>query len=104
MKWGASTSEAFYLSSILNAAAFFGCYAWGIAADLWLGHFNALTLAAFCSSVTTFGWIGARTYAGIVVWTIAYGFMSGGVQALFSPCVSHLAPSPSLIATWTGEH
>lgn len=104
MKWRVPTKEAFYLPSILNAAALCGCYAWGIVADLWLGPFNTLTLAAFCSSITSFGWIGARTFPGIVVWTTAYGFMAGGVQALFSPCVSHLAPSPSLIATWNGEH
>ncbi|KAE8419839.1 major facilitator superfamily domain-containing protein [Aspergillus pseudocaelatus] len=102
MKWGASTGEALYLSSILNAAAFFGCYAWGIAADAWMGHFDTLTLAAFCAAITTFGWIGVRTYTGTVAWSVAYGFMSGGVQALFSPCLSYLAPSPALIATWNG--
>ncbi|KAB8067097.1 hypothetical protein BDV29DRAFT_196701 [Aspergillus leporis] len=77
MKWGASTSAALYLSSTLNAAAFFGCYAWGIAADAWMGPFNSLALAAFVAAITTFGWIGARTYAGTVVWSVAYGFMSG---------------------------
>ena len=103
MKWGASTREALYLSSILNAAAFFGCYTWGLAADAWMGPFDTLTLAAFCAAITTFGWIGVRTYTGTVAWSVAYGFMSGGVQALFSPCLSHLAPSPALIATWNGE-
>lgn len=93
---------AFYLSSILNAGAFLGCYIFGFAADRGLGAFNALTAVAFGCAATAFGWIGARSNAGIIVWTIIYGFLSGAVQALFSPCISHLAPEPELIGTWNG--
>lgn len=103
MQWGVSLNMAFYLSSILNAGAFFGCYIFGVAADRGLGTFNAFTAVAFGCAVTAFGWIGARNNTGIIVWTIIYGFLSGAVQALFSPCISHLAPEPRLIGTWNGK-
>lgn len=103
MQWGVSLNMSFYLSSILNAGACFGCYAVGVAADRGLGSFNAITIVAFGCAVTAFGWIGARNNAGIIVWTIIYGFLSGAVQALFSPCISHLAPEPRLIGTWNGK-
>ncbi|CEJ59124.1 hypothetical protein PMG11_07759 [Penicillium brasilianum] len=102
LQGGASLNMAFYLSSILNAGAFFGCYVFGIGADRGLGAFNALTVVAFGCAVTAFGWIGRQNNAGLIVWTVIYGFLSGAVQALFSPCISHLAPEPGLIGTWNG--
>lgn len=103
MQWGASPSAAFYLASILNGAAFFGCYILGIIADSGLGFFNTMTFIAFACAATAFGWIGARDNAGIIVWTVIYGFLSGAAQTLFSPCLSQLAPTPALIGTWNGE-
>ncbi|KAB8218871.1 major facilitator superfamily domain-containing protein [Aspergillus novoparasiticus] len=102
MQWGASLSMAFYMSSILNTGAFFGCYILGVASDHGLGPFNTLTAVAFGCAVTAFGWIGAKNTAGMIVWSIIYGFLSGALQAGFSPCVSHLAPGPGLIGTWNG--
>ncbi|KAF3401631.1 Riboflavin transporter MCH5 [Penicillium rolfsii] len=102
LQGGASFNVAFYLSSILNAGAFFGCYFFGLGADRGLGSFNTLTVVAFSCAVTAFGWIGAHNGAGLVVWTVIYGFLSGAVQALFSPCMSLLAPEPGLIGTWNG--
>lgn len=104
MNWGASASYGFYLSSILNGGAFFGCYICGVISDSGLGRFNSLTFVAFCCAVTAFGWIGARTTAGITGWAVIYGFFSGALQALFSPCISELAPEPDEIGTWNGEY
>lgn len=103
MQWGVSLNMAFYMSSILNTGAFFGCYALGIASDHGLGRFNALILVVFGCAVAAFGWIGARDNAGIIVWSVIYGFLSGAFQTLFSPCISHLAPEPALIGTWNGK-
>jgi MFS family permease len=103
MQWGASLSMAFYVSSILNTGAFFGCYFFGIASDYGIGTFNALTTAALGCAVTALGWIGARTNAAIIMWSIFYGVFSGALQALFSPCISQLAPEPALIGTWNGK-
>jgi hypothetical protein len=103
MQWGASAGAAFYYASILNGGAFFGCYVFGIIADSGMGFFNSLTIVGFACAATAFGWIGARNNAGIIVWSAVYGFLSGAAQALFSPCVSQLVPTPALIGTWNGE-
>jgi MFS family permease len=103
LQWGVSLNMAFYLSSILNTGTFFGCYTFGVAADRGLGYFNALTAVAFGCAITAFGWIGTRNNAGIIVWSIIYGLLSGALQALFSPCISYLAPEPGLIGTWNGR-
>lgn len=94
---------AFYLPVVLNAGAFFGCQVLGNVSDRILGVFNTLTLTACCTAGVAFAWIGVQNNAGIVAWTAAYGFLSGGIQALFSPCVAWLAPDPELIATWNGK-
>ena len=103
MQWGASARASFYYPAILNAAAFFGCNVFGPISDR-IGFFNSLIAVAFGCAVTAFGWIGARNNAGIIVWSIVYGFLSGAMQALFSPCLSQLAPTPALIGTWNGKY
>ena len=103
MQYGASASLAFYDVSILNAGAFFGCYALGIVADYGLGFFNSLTVAVFACAVAGFGWIGARSVGGTIVWAVVYGLLSGAVQAIYSPCLSLLAPTPEVIGIWNGE-
>ncbi|KAL6253036.1 hypothetical protein RBB50_000756 [Rhinocladiella similis] len=101
-QYGLSARMAFYLASILNAGAFFGCYALGIVADAGFGFFDSLIVTSFASAIVAFAWIAARTPAGIIVWTAAYGLLSGALQAIFSPCISLLAPSPEVIGTWNG--
>lgn len=103
MQWGASATSAFYYASILNAGGFFGCYALGIIADAGWGFFDCLTVTAFASSIVGFAWMVARTPAGIIVWTVVYGVLSGALQAIFSPCISLLAPTPEVIGTWNGK-
>jgi len=93
----------FYLASILNAGAFFGCYELGIVADAGLWFFDSLIITSFDATIVAFAWTAARTPAGIVVWTAAYGLLSGAIQAIFSPCISLLAPSPEVIGTLNGE-
>ena len=101
--YGLSARMSFYLASILNAGAFFGCYALGIVADAGLGFFDSLIITSFASAIVAFAWIAARTPAGIIVWTATYGLLSGALQAIFSPCISLLAPTPEVIGTWNGK-
>ena len=102
MQYGIDTKLAFYYSAILNAAAFFGCHIAGYVADSYVGAFNMLTGLALASGITAFGWIGARTNAGMINWIIVYGLLTGGLQAIFTPCVAALAPNPQNISTWNG--
>lgn len=104
MQNGVDAKLAFYYSAILNAAAFFGCYAIGYLADSRVGPFNSVVLLAIASGAVAFGWMGAHSNAGMIVWTIVYGFLTGGFQTVFTPCIAHLAPAPELISTWDGMY
>ncbi|KAK4541431.1 hypothetical protein LTR36_008032 [Oleoguttula mirabilis] len=73
---GMTPSFAFYLVSIVNAASLFGRVLPGIVADRW-GRFNMLVASAFTAGIIVFCWTAATSVAGLVVWTLAYGFASG---------------------------
>lgn len=94
---------AFYDAAILNAGAFFGCYALGIIADIGLGFFNALSSTTLICGIVGFAWIAAKSTPGFIVWAIVYGLLSGALQAIFSPCISLLAPTPETIGSWNGK-
>ncbi|KAF6793758.1 MFS monocarboxylate [Colletotrichum musicola] len=89
---GLSPSAAFYLLSGLNAASFLGRMLPGVLADRY-GHFNLCAAATLCAGVVGFCWTGATSLAGLVVWSLAYGFCSGGVMSLQSACVGKVAPA-----------
>lgn len=103
MQCGASASLSFYTAAILNGGAFLGCYALGIIADSGLGFYNSLTVTTFACAVVAFAWIGAQHIGGVIVWAVAYGILSGALQAIFSPCLSLLAPTPEVIGSWNGK-
>ena len=94
---------SFYLSSILNAAACFGCFVLGPLADRVAGFFNTITAVASICAIAGFAWMAAHDVPSVIVWIIAYGFFTGGIQALFSPCIALLAPKPEVIGTWNGQ-
>jgi predicted MFS family arabinose efflux permease len=73
---GVSSSVSFYLISILNAASLFGRVLPGIWADRW-GHFNFMIFALGASAIVGFCWTAATNMAGLVVWSVVYGFTSG---------------------------
>jgi len=77
-----SSSLAFYLVSIINGASLFGRVLPGIVGDH-LGRFNMLAFSMFVASIVAFCWTTATSVAGLIVWTIAFGFASG-VSALLS--------------------
>ncbi|PLN77658.1 major facilitator superfamily domain-containing protein [Aspergillus taichungensis] len=87
---GHSTSFAFYLVSIINAASLVGRILPGVLADRY-GHFNLCGSAALLSGVTAFCWTAATSAGGLVVWCLAYGFTSGAIMSLQSACAAHLA-------------
>lgn len=87
---GLSTDFSFYLTSITLAASFFGRVAPGFYADKY-GPFNVLLISAVFSAVIAFCWTAATTTAGIVLWSLAYGFSSGSFLSLQSTCASRLS-------------
>lgn len=103
MQRGLSASLAFCEAAIFNGAAFFGCYAVSLTADSGFGSFNSLIVVTFTCGIVAFGWVGAHGIAGITIWSMLYGFLYGSIRAIFSPCISMLAPKPELIGSWNGE-
>ncbi|KAJ0295535.1 hypothetical protein COL516b_012498 [Colletotrichum fioriniae] len=79
---GLSTSTAFYLLSGLNGASFLGRVIPGFLADRY-GHFNLCVLATFAAGIVGFSWTAATSLPGLVVWSLAYGFSSGGLAVGF---------------------
>jgi MFS family permease len=73
---GASAQTSFYMISIMNAATLFGRVIPGIVADR-MGHYNVMVLSLLVSGLISFCWTAVHSLAGLVIWSIAYGFSSG---------------------------
>ncbi len=71
-----SRSLAFYLVAAINAASTFGRVLPGFLADRY-GRFNLLILSAFTGGIVAFCWTSATSQAGLIIWSLAYGFSSG---------------------------
>ncbi|KAK3356423.1 putative MFS monocarboxylate transporter [Lasiosphaeria hispida] len=87
---GASTDMSFYLVSIVSGASLLGRVIPGHLADRY-GHFNLCLLALVASAVTAFCWTSTTSLAGLIVWSLAYGFSSGAILALQAACVGKIA-------------
>ncbi len=85
---GMTPTLAFYLVSIVNGASLFGRILSGIVADRF-GRFNMLAASAFAAGIITFCWTTATSAAGLVVWTVAFGFASG-VSLLSHPFLQRI--------------
>lgn len=84
---GLSTSLSFYLVSIINGASFVGRVLPGFLADKY-GPFNLMTIAVALSGIVGFTWTTATNAAGLIIWALAYGFLSGGILSLQGACAT----------------
>ena len=75
---GMEVTLASYLLAILNAASTFGRVIPGILADKF-GRFNILAIAGISTGITILCLDQAKTTAGLVVYSIAFGFTSGTI-------------------------
>ncbi|KAF2482908.1 major facilitator superfamily domain-containing protein [Neohortaea acidophila] len=87
---GETQSFAFYLIAILNAASLFGRVIPGYIADR-VGPFNIITVSMLGSAIVCFCWTAVTNTAGIVVFALAYGFISGATLSLQFACVGAVA-------------
>ncbi|KAF2138397.1 uncharacterized protein K452DRAFT_361443 [Aplosporella prunicola CBS 121167] len=87
---GMSTSLSFYMVSVVNAASLFGRVLPGFLADRY-GHFNLCAAAALTSGITALCWTAAKNEAGVIVWSLFYGFTSGAIMSLQTACVARIA-------------
>lgn len=79
---GLDPSLAFYMVSVINAASLFGRILPGMLADR-IGNHNVMVLVAAFSGLVATCWTKAITVGGIVVYSLAYGFVSGVRDFIF---------------------
>lgn len=98
---GMSANLASYILSILNAASVFGRLLPGVLADK-VGLFNTLFFFGCSTGVLLLCWIAITSNASIIVFAALYGFFSGAIVSLMSPCIAHLSSTPRHIGTYLG--
>ncbi|GAM91283.1 hypothetical protein ANO11243_093310 [Dothideomycetidae sp. 11243] len=98
----ASSSMSFYFLSILNAATLFGRLMFGRLGDR-IGFISSFVMVAFIDAVLVFCWTAAKTNAGLTIWCIVFGFISGGVFSLFPAAFAFISPQPQLIGAYLGQ-
>ncbi|KAH9831436.1 MFS general substrate transporter [Rhodofomes roseus] len=88
---GVSSTMAFYVLAIMNGASIFGRLAPPFLSDA-LGRFNLIVPCAFFSGLLALAlWTTARGLPAIIVFSVLYGFVSGGFNALIIPCVVQIS-------------
>ncbi|CAI7609342.1 unnamed protein product [Penicillium glandicola] len=92
---GFSTSLAFYTVSIVNGASFFGRILPGIIADK-CGKFNCCIIATISAGIIALCWTKVTSVPGLVIWSAAYGFASGGILSLQQACAAQVATTTTL--------
>lgn len=98
---GMSSSLASYLLSIMNAASIFGRLLPGFVADRF-GNFMVLSIAGAATGVLLLCWMAIQSNAAIIVFSTLYGFCSGALISLISPCFAQIAGKPNLIGAYLG--
>ncbi|KAK9477060.1 major facilitator superfamily domain-containing protein [Lipomyces japonicus] len=81
---------SFYLLPIMNAGSLFGRIAPNFTADK-IGTMNVFVPATGLSMIVAFSWLAVRSKGGIILFAIAYGFVSGAFVSL----------PPSILAGFT---
>ncbi|KAJ8130417.1 hypothetical protein O1611_g3212 [Lasiodiplodia mahajangana] len=98
---GASAQYAFYLLAIQNAGSAFG----RVIPNIIAVRAGALPILLGCMLITTilaFSWPGTSNVAGITVFSILYGFFSGGVVSLLPSAFTALSPDLSAVGSRFG--
>ncbi|KAK9237009.1 MFS general substrate transporter [Lipomyces kononenkoae] len=97
-----SDTLAFYLLAIMNAASLFGRIIPGFVADRF-GRLNIFIFIVAATGIIELCWPKTTSHAGLIVWTIFFGFFSGAVISLFSAGFAQITPDPHMIGTYIGQ-
>jgi len=98
---GMSSQLSSYLIAILNGASFLGRVIPGILADK-LGPLNMLCLAGLSTGILIFAWQACHTNAGIIIFSVFYGFCSGAIVSLMTFSLASVPKNPQNIGTYMG--
>lgn len=96
-----STNYSFYLLSLLNGSSIFGRVLPAFFAQKF-GPATTLTIGAISLGVFICAWTGIHSLAGVTVWAVLVGFMSGLNVAIPSAVMPLLSPSPHVVGARTG--
>ncbi|ESZ93879.1 hypothetical protein SBOR_5737 [Sclerotinia borealis F-4128] len=88
---GLDSNFAFYTVSIVNAASLFGRILPGLLADRF-GCYNVAVITAISSGLVCTCMVKATSVAGIIIFSLAYGFTSGAIISLQGVCAAKLVP------------
>lgn len=92
---GFSSTLALYLISIVNASSVFGRIFPPYLGDR-VGHFNVITVSAFLTGGSILClWLPFNyhhSHAGLIVFALVYGFVSGSYVCLLMPCIAKAGP------------
>ncbi|KAH8647780.1 major facilitator superfamily domain-containing protein [Xylariales sp. PMI_506] len=99
--YGMSTNVSSYLFALLNGGSLLGRLAAAFLAQR-LGQFNLLSGAGVFAGVLMFCWLKIFSTAGLIVFALLYGWMSGVVIAMMMSTIAHTADHPSKIGTYVG--
>lgn len=98
---GMNATLAGYLLAIINAASTFGRVIPGVLADRY-GQLNVFAFGGMATGITIFCLNSATTNAGLIVYCVIFGFVSGtiisGASAAFSICIA----DPRDVGTYMG--
>jgi predicted MFS family arabinose efflux permease len=100
-KANTSTTLSYYTLALMNAGSMFGRIIPGLAADK-IGTLNTLIICGPISVTLVFSWIAIHDTVGILIFSILYGFASGGVVSIQAPAVAHMCPELEKVGTWLG--
>ncbi|KAI0048032.1 MFS general substrate transporter [Auriscalpium vulgare] len=89
---GMDSTFAFYSLTILNGAAIPGRILPNLLAQRY-GQMNVFTASAFLCAILAWAFFGAKSVAGVVVFSVIYGFFVGAWFSLLSPVLSNMSKS-----------
>lgn len=84
---GIDSNTSFYMISVINGTSLFGRVLPGILADRY-GAFNLAILTAVLSGITVACMQSCTNLAGVVVFSLAYGLVSGAIISLQGACAT----------------
>jgi len=90
-----------HLIAILNAGSFVGrLVAGGLGVKI--GQFNVISFCSVACGILLLCWLKITSAAGLIVFSVLYGFFSGGFIGTMISTIPLLADHPSEIGTYIG--
>ena len=98
---GMGTTLASYMLAIINASSTFGRIIPGILSDKF-GRINMYAFAGISTGILVFCVNLPTTNAGIIVYSVVFGFWSGTIISAASACITQCTDDPRNMGTYMG--